>query len=259
MVQICQSLLKEPMLEEAIRAGDCLAMLVEYFHGVGRMQEAYVHLKGMESRNIALHPYVDAQILEEVFKAVGETDGGAGGSKNNKRDSGPHSSSSGDRDRGGRDKNQDNNNDDIDSDVEEDVGDSPAPARSKNGNNNTNNNNNKSRAQPSQSNERKAPPVNKKNDSKRGSVSNRRDEEDLDEDVDEVIHSHLSRHRLTSTILFPSILPSQHGFLLWLPFFLLSFLDFFYPFLPSFLPSFLLSFFPYHHTFVIYLNLFHIL
>ena len=181
-MQICLSLLKEPMLEEAIRAGDCLAMLVEYFHGTGRMQEAYTHLKDMESRNIALHPYVDAQILEEVFKAVGVKDnGGGGGSKTNKQAS--NSSSSGDR---GRDKHQDSNNDGIDSDIEEDMGDSPVPARSKNGGNNNNNSNSNSRAQPSQSNERKAPPVSNKNDSRRGSVNNRRDEEELDEDVDEV-------------------------------------------------------------------------
>ena len=179
MVQICQSLLKEPMLEEAIRAGDCLAMLVEYFHGTGRMQEAYTHLQDMESRNIALHPYVDAQILEEVFKAVGAKDGGGGGSKTNKQASGSHSNSSGDR---GRDKHQDSNNDGIDSDIEEDMGDSPVPSRSKNGGNNNSNN----RTQPSQSNERKAPPVSNRNDSRRGSVNNRRDEEELDEDVDEV-------------------------------------------------------------------------
>ena len=33
MVAICQALLQDPQLEEAIRAGDCLAMLVEHYHG----------------------------------------------------------------------------------------------------------------------------------------------------------------------------------------------------------------------------------
>ena len=116
MVQICQSLLKESLLEDAIRAGDCLAMLVEYFHGAGRMQEAYVHLQDMEARNIALHPYVDAQILEEVFKAVGAPEGGVASKQVNKGGSGPRTpSSSGD---GGRDTHHDNNNDGIDSDIE---------------------------------------------------------------------------------------------------------------------------------------------
>jgi hypothetical protein len=41
MVAICQALLQEPSLEEAIRAGDCLAMLVEYFHSQRKMDEAY--------------------------------------------------------------------------------------------------------------------------------------------------------------------------------------------------------------------------
>lgn len=76
MVSICQSLLTEPTLEEAIRAGDCLAMLVEYFHGSRQMQDAYRYLREMEERQIQLHPYVDAEIIEEVFKAVGATLGG---------------------------------------------------------------------------------------------------------------------------------------------------------------------------------------
>ena len=195
MVQICQSLLKESLLEDAIRAGDCLAMLVEYFHGAGRMQEAYVHLQDMEARNIALHPYVDAQILEEVFKAVGAPEGGVASKQVNKGGSGPRTpSSSGD---GGRDTHHDNNNDGIDSDIEEDMGDSPAPKNQKNsGGGNTYNNN---RGQPSQSS--RAPPTasantfksdgggreEKVDDRRRGGSSRKEEEEEeLDEDIDEV-------------------------------------------------------------------------
>lgn len=71
MVSICENLLQDPMLEEAIRAGDCLAMLVEYFHDSGRMRDAYTYIKEMESRKIALHPYVDGEILDDIFKAMG--------------------------------------------------------------------------------------------------------------------------------------------------------------------------------------------
>lgn len=66
-----QQLLQDPLLEEAIRAGDCLAMLVEHFFDRGQMHDAHNYLKEMEDRKIALHPYVDADVLEAVYKAVG--------------------------------------------------------------------------------------------------------------------------------------------------------------------------------------------
>ena len=59
MVAICEGLLQEPLLEEAIRAGDCLAMLVEHFYSRGKMREAYACLKDFETRRIAAGPYVD--------------------------------------------------------------------------------------------------------------------------------------------------------------------------------------------------------
>jgi hypothetical protein len=55
----------------------------------------------MEGRNIALHPYVDAQILEEIFKAVGVKDKQGGGlgtkggeEKNNREEERPHTPTS---------------------------------------------------------------------------------------------------------------------------------------------------------------------
>jgi len=85
MVAICQALLQEPALEEAIRAGDCLAMLVEHYYAQKQMQDAYTYLQDMESRNIQLHPYVDAEIIEDIYRAVGHntnqrrSGGGRGG------------------------------------------------------------------------------------------------------------------------------------------------------------------------------------
>lgn len=71
MVNICQELLEESRVEEAIRIGDCLAMLVEFFHAAGKMKEAYGYMRQMTDRNILLHPYLDASIIDEVYKAVG--------------------------------------------------------------------------------------------------------------------------------------------------------------------------------------------
>lgn len=71
MVAICQALLQDPNLEEAIRAGDCLAMLVEYHYANKQMNEAYQYLQEMETRRIQLPPYVDAEIIDEVYRVVG--------------------------------------------------------------------------------------------------------------------------------------------------------------------------------------------
>lgn len=43
------------------------------------MREAHTYVQEMEERKIALHPYVDAAVLEAVYKAVGAGRGGGGG------------------------------------------------------------------------------------------------------------------------------------------------------------------------------------
>jgi intraflagellar transport protein 140 len=110
MVAICEALLQEPLLEEAIRAGDCLAMLVEHFHSKGRMREAYTYLQEMEERKIAVHPYVDAEVLSEVYKAVG---GGPGRNNNNDVDRKEFN--------GGRNNNNEDDEDVIDEDIDEEI------------------------------------------------------------------------------------------------------------------------------------------
>ena len=71
MVDICENLLDEPQLESAIRVGDCLGMLVEHFHQTGDMKRAYHYMVDMKERRILLHPYIDAQVLDDVHRAVG--------------------------------------------------------------------------------------------------------------------------------------------------------------------------------------------
>jgi intraflagellar transport protein 140 len=71
MVDICENLLDEPQLESAIRVGDCLGMLVEHFHQVGDMKRSYQYMVDMKERRILLHPYIDAQVLDDVHRAVG--------------------------------------------------------------------------------------------------------------------------------------------------------------------------------------------
>lgn len=71
MVEICEDLLNEPQLDMAIRVGDCLAMLVEYFYDMRDMKRAYHYMLEMKDRRILLHPYIDADILDAVHRAVG--------------------------------------------------------------------------------------------------------------------------------------------------------------------------------------------
>ena len=70
MVNMCEDLLREPLLEEAIRAGDCLAMLTEHYHGRGKMREAYACIREFENRNIAPHPFVHAEMLNAIYSAL---------------------------------------------------------------------------------------------------------------------------------------------------------------------------------------------
>jgi intraflagellar transport protein 140 len=108
MVSICQELLEEARVEEAIRIGDCLAMLVEFFHAAGKMREAYGYMKQMSDRNILLHPYIDASIIEEVYKAVGVNPNGSEGG-------------GGGRSRGGDEKASEDKSEDGDDSVGEEI------------------------------------------------------------------------------------------------------------------------------------------
>ena len=56
-----------------MRAGDCLALLVEHFYDAGNTKEALHYLKEMKIRKIALNPYIDADILDDIFKGSGDT------------------------------------------------------------------------------------------------------------------------------------------------------------------------------------------
>jgi intraflagellar transport protein 140 len=109
MVAICEALLHEPLLEDAVRSGDCFAMLIEYYHQKGKLREAYTYLQDMEERRIPIHPYIDAVVIDEIYKAAGVNQGSrksGGGSSSSSGGGGGESkyqgSSGGDTDRGGK-------------------------------------------------------------------------------------------------------------------------------------------------------------
>eukprot|EP00736_Rhodelphis_marinus_P013329 Rmarinus@m.1241 len=71
VVDICQSLLDQPDVETAIRVGDVYACLIETYHGQSNMLEAYQLIVKMQERNIVLSPYVDQEMVESIYTAMG--------------------------------------------------------------------------------------------------------------------------------------------------------------------------------------------
>lgn len=72
LVAICEALLQDPSVEEAVRIGDCYALLIEHFVSANDMQEAYHYLQEMQNtRRIQPQQYLDKELIEQVYKAVG--------------------------------------------------------------------------------------------------------------------------------------------------------------------------------------------
>ena len=82
MVDACNNLLADPSLEEAIRAGDCYAVLIEYFHSAGDLREAYRYVREMELKQIQVSLYIDADILHAIDQSVGNRGAARGGAGN---------------------------------------------------------------------------------------------------------------------------------------------------------------------------------
>jgi hypothetical protein len=61
-------LLKESNIDDAVRMGDCLALLVEHFYDGGNLERAGHYINEMKLRKIALNPFIDAEILDDISK-----------------------------------------------------------------------------------------------------------------------------------------------------------------------------------------------
>jgi intraflagellar transport protein 140 len=81
MVRMCRQLLNRHDLEGSVRVGDVFALLVEFYSGRGEAQNAYDLVQEMQSRRIALEPYLDNTLLRELHEKMGvampTTGGGA--------------------------------------------------------------------------------------------------------------------------------------------------------------------------------------
>lgn len=52
--------------EQAVRIGDVFALLVEYYHAEGNMQQSYVLIEKMQERKIIINPYLDTELVRRV-------------------------------------------------------------------------------------------------------------------------------------------------------------------------------------------------
>jgi intraflagellar transport protein 140 len=70
-MSICDSLVDTHGVEEAIRLGDVFAQLIEHYFYKQQYQDAYKYLEKMKKKNIIVTPYLDPQIVEDIYKGVG--------------------------------------------------------------------------------------------------------------------------------------------------------------------------------------------
>ena len=59
MVQICDSLINTPGVDEAIRLGDVFAQVIEFYNQNRDFQKAYTYIEKMRKKNIIITPYLD--------------------------------------------------------------------------------------------------------------------------------------------------------------------------------------------------------
>lgn len=71
MAQICEKILKTPGAEEAVRLGDVFAQLIEHYFYKGNIQAAFNHLESMQKKKIIVTPYLDGQLVEDIYKGMG--------------------------------------------------------------------------------------------------------------------------------------------------------------------------------------------
>jgi len=71
MVRICDGLVDQPGVDEAIRLGDVFANLIEYHMGKGDIQRSYGYLEKMQKKKIVMDPYLDRKIIEDIYRGMG--------------------------------------------------------------------------------------------------------------------------------------------------------------------------------------------
>jgi intraflagellar transport protein 140 len=71
MLSKCHELLDATDVESGVRVGDVFALLIEYYHAEGSMEFAYGLIEKMRERGIILAPYLDQEMVEQIYAAMG--------------------------------------------------------------------------------------------------------------------------------------------------------------------------------------------
>jgi intraflagellar transport protein 140 len=70
-ITICKELLDRTDIEEAIRAGDVYAQIVEHYYSQRKAQQAFEIIEKMRQRRVPLLYFLDKDVVISVYKAVG--------------------------------------------------------------------------------------------------------------------------------------------------------------------------------------------
>lgn len=81
MVKACNALLDTRDIESSIRIGDVFALLIEYHYAKRDMNAAYRLIEDMRERNIVMHPYLDQEMVNAIYRAVGIEPAAVGGAR----------------------------------------------------------------------------------------------------------------------------------------------------------------------------------
>merc|ERR1712151_1047638 len=64
-------MLELPDIESAVRVGDVFAQLVEHYVAIRDYHQAEITVRRLQERGVALSPYIDRSMLEQIYGNVG--------------------------------------------------------------------------------------------------------------------------------------------------------------------------------------------
>lgn len=71
MASICDGLVDQPGVEEAVRLGDVFANLIEYHMQKDDVKTSYGYLQKMQKKKIVIDPYLDRKMVEDIYRGMG--------------------------------------------------------------------------------------------------------------------------------------------------------------------------------------------
>ncbi len=71
MVKMCNFIIESPDAESALRVGDVIAHMVEYFYAIKDNKSAFEYIQKMISKGIKINPYLDQEVIDGIYAAAG--------------------------------------------------------------------------------------------------------------------------------------------------------------------------------------------